>query len=222
MRHLIREIEIPDYTKAEETLNTITHGTGVVFAICVLGYGLAIAKRGHKELAILSCCIYGISMIILYAASSIYHGLPVGDAKRVMRVVDHCTIYLLIAGSYTPVLLTAVRPEHPILAWTIFTAEWMLGLIAAFLTGMDMKKYSRLSMVCYITMGWLIVAALRPTIAAVSWTGFAWLLAGGLCYTLGAVLYKIGKKKRYFHAVFHVFVVFGSILQAVCILKYVL
>jgi len=223
MRHLtIREIDLPDYTKDEERLNTITHGIGVVLAAGVLACGLVIANRGQKSFAVSSCCIYGLSMILLYTVSTAYHGLPTGDAKKVLRVVDHCTIYLLIAGSYTPILLTTVRPEYPLLAWIVFAAEWGLGLFAAFFTGLDMKKYSRLSMICYIAMGWFVLAALKPTITALSWPGFAWLLTGGICYTVGAVLYKIGKRKRYVHAVFHVFVVLASMLQAVCILKYVL
>ena len=222
MRHLtIREIDLPAYTENEERLNTFTHGLGAVLAAGVLALGLVMAERGGKGLAVPGCWIYGLSMLLLYAVSTVYHALPAGDAKRVMRVVDHCTIYLLIAGSYTPILLTAVRPRYPAFAWITFAAEWGLGLLAAFFTALDMKRYSRLSMACYIGMGWLVVAVLKPTVEAVSWSGFAWLLAGGICYTLGAVLYKIGKKKRYFHAVFHVFVVLASILQAVCILKYV-
>ena len=222
MRHLpLRDIDLPDYTRDEELLNMLTHCMGAVLAAGVLTLGLVIAVRCQKDLAVLSCCIYGVSMVVLYLVSSIYHGLPAGNVKRVLRVVDHCTIYLLIAGSYTPILLTAIRPEYPRLAWIVFAAEWGLGLSVAFFTGMDMKKYSRLSMICYITMGWLVLAALKPTIAAISWTGFGWLLMGGICYTIGAVLYKLGKKKRYFHAIFHVFVVIGSMLQAVCILKYV-
>jgi len=221
-RRRIRDTELPIYTKDEELLNTITHVIGVFLAVGILFYGLKVAAAHRKPMAIPSCWVYGLSMILLYTVSSVYHGLPAGDAKRVMRVVDHCTIYLLIAGSYTPILLTAVRPAHPALAWTVCAAEWGIGLLAAFFTAMDMKKYSRLSMTCYIVMGWLVVAALKPTIEAITWDGFLWLLAGGISYTLGAVLYKLGKKKRYFHAVFHVFVVLGSLLQAVCILKYVL
>ena len=223
MRHLtFRDIELPYYTRGEERLNTITHGIGVALAAWVFVYGLIVAGKGHKSLAVSSCCIYGLSMILLYAVSTAYHGLPAGNAKKTLRVVDHCTIYLLIAGSYTPILLTAVRPEHPLLAWIVISAEWGLGLFAAFFTALDMKKYSRLSMICYIAMGWFVVVALKPTIAVLSWHGFAWLLAGGICYTLGAVLYKIGKRQRYFHALFHVFVVLASMLQAVCILRYVL
>ena len=217
----VRDVELPDYEKNEELLNTVTHAAGAVMAAFVLVSGLLVAVRNRKSLAVPSCCIYGLSMFVLYAVSAVYHGLPKGNAKRLMRVIDHCTIYLLIAGSYTPILLTAIRPEHPTLAWTVFAAEWGLGLIAAVLTAINLKKSSRLSMICYIVMGWLVAAALKPTIAALSWKGFAWLLAGGVCYTVGAVLYKAGKKKRYFHTVFHVFVVLASLLQAVCILRYV-
>ena len=218
----INEIELPRYTEGEERLNTLTHAFGALAALGVLVRGLMIAGAHRRELAVLSCWIYGLSMILLYAVSAVYHALPPCRAKKVMRIVDHCTIYLLIAGSYTPVLLTSVRPAHPTLAWGIFAAEWGLGIAAAFFTAVDMKRYGRLSMACYIAMGWLVLAALKPTIEAVTVPGFLWLLAGGISYTLGAVLYKIGKKRRYFHAVFHVFVLLGSALQAVCILRYVL
>ena len=218
----MKEISLPAYTRSEEAVNTATHVVGAMMALVLLGRGLTLARLHGKELALASCWIYGLSMFVLYAASSLYHALPVGRAKRVMRVVDHCTIYLLIAGSYTPVLLTAIRPLHPKLAWAVFAAEWGLGLLAALMTAKDMQRYSRLSMFCYLAMGWLIVLALKPTIEAVGMQGFLWLLAGGIAYTIGALLYKVGKKKRYVHAVFHVFVVLGSLLQAVCILGYVL
>ena len=223
MKHLsYRDLEIPAYTEKEERLNTLTHVLGLVMAVAILVRGLAAARSHGRAYAVPGCWIYGLSMIVLYAVSSIYHGLPVGDSKRMMRIVDHCTIYFLIAGSYTPILLTAVRPAHPTLAWAVFAAEWGLGILGAILTAADMKKYSRLSMACYIGMGWLVVFALRPTIEALTMQGFLWLLAGGISYTVGAVLYKLGKKRRCFHAVFHVFVVLGSLLQAVCILRYVL
>ena len=218
----VQEIDIPQYSAREECLNAATHIFGAAFAVWVLVYGLRLARLHGRELAVESCWIYGLSMLILYLVSSVYHSLPVGNAKRMMRIVDHCTIYALIAGSYTPTLLVAIRPQHPMLAWVIFAAEWGLGLLAGILTAIDMKKYSRASMFCYIAMGWLIVVALKPTIEAVTMPGFLWLLAGGVSYTVGAVLYGIGKRRPYFHTVFHVFAVLGSMLQAVCILKYVL
>ena len=139
-----------------------------------------------------------------------------------MQVIDHCTIYLLIAGTYTPILLAAIRPLYPALSWVLFGIQWGCAAGAAVFTAIDLKKYSKLSMACYIIMGWIIIIAIKPTIDAVSLAGFWWLLAGGVAYTVGAVLYHIGKKKPYFHAVFHLFVLLGSVLQAVCVLYYVM
>ena len=169
----------------------------------------------------MSASVYGAAMIWLYTMSSVYHGLPAGRGKKVMQVIDHCTIYALIAGTYTPILLCAIRPAHPVLAWTVFGCEWGFALLAAALTAIDLKKYSKFSMICYIAMGWFIILAIRPTIEAVTWSGFGWLLAGGVAYTVGAALYGKGKKRRGFHSVFHIFVVLGSVLQAVCILAHV-
>lgn len=203
-------------------MNTVTHILGGVIAVAILVLGLVIAVRHGKPWGVTGAAVYGVSMILLYVMSSVYHGLPVGMGKKVMQVIDHCTIYLLIAGTYTPVLLVSVRPVYPALAWTILGCEWGLGLLAAVLTAIDLKKYSKLSMACYIAMGWLIVLAIKPTIETVSLAGFLWLLAGGVAYTVGAALYVAGKKRPYFHSVFHIFVVLGSVLQAVCILGYVL
>lgn len=216
------ERELPAYSREEERLNTLTHILGGVMGAAILACGLVTAGRHQNPWAVVGCAVYGVSMILLYAVSSIYHGLPAGRAKRLLRIFDHCTIYALIAGTYTPILLAAVRPAHPVQAWTILGCEWGLGLLAAVLTAVDLKKYSKLSMACYIGMGWLVVAALKPTLEAVTLPGFLWLLAGGVAYTVGAVLYVRGKKRKWLHTVFHVFVVLGSALQAVCVLRYVL
>ena len=218
----LRERALPDYTPGEERLNMVTHLVGAVISLPILICGLVLSAKHANPWAVVGCCIYGASLLLLYTMSSLYHGLPDGMGKRVLRVIDHCTIYLLIAGTYTPILLVSIRPDHPALAWTMLGLEWVLGLTAAVLTAIDLQKYSKVSMACYIAMGWLIVFALKPTIEAVGLTGFLWLLAGGVAYTVGAVLYGIGKKRRYFHGVFHVFVLLGSVLQAVCILLYVL
>ena len=204
----VQEIDIPQYSAREECLNAATR--------------LKLARLHGRELAVESCWIYGLSMLILYLVSSVYHSLPVGNAKRVMRIVDHCTIYALIAGSYTPTLLVAIRPQHPTLAWVIFAAEWGLGLLAGILTAIDMKKYSKASMFCYIAMGWLIVVALKPTIEAVTMPGFLWLLAGGVSYTVGAVLYGMGKSVRWMHSIFHLFVVAGSVCHILAVLLFAL
>ncbi len=218
----LRERALPDYTRGEEITNMVTHIVGAALSLPILLGGVILAAYHRNPWAIASCCVYGLTMLWLYTMSSVYHGLPAGTGKRVLQVIDHCTIYALIAGTYTPILLVSLRPQYPVLAWTVFGCEWGLGLAAAALTAVDLHKYSRISMLCYIAMGWLIVLALRPTVAAVGMKGFCWLLAGGIAYTIGAVLYGIGKKKRYFHSVFHVFVLLGSLLQAVCILFSVL
>ena len=218
----IDQRELPDYSRGEELMNMITHIAGGAIGASVMVFGILIAAHHRNPWAIVSVCVYGAAMVWLYAMSSIYHGLNAGRGKKVMQVLDHCTIYALIAGTYTPILLAAVRPEHPGLAWTVFGCEWGLAALGATLTAIDLKKYRVFSMVCYIGMGWFILLALRQTVEAITLPGFLWLLGGGLAYTLGAVLYVMGKRKPYFHSVFHIFVVLGSFLQAVCILRYVL
>lgn len=213
--------QLPTYTFGEEMMNMITHIIGGAFGVIVLVFSILISASHDNVWGIVGGSIYGASLIALYSVSSIYHGLKPGMAKKVMQVVDHCTIYFLIAGTYTPILLSAIRPLYPTLSWMIFGVQWGIALIAATLTAIDLKKYSKLSMFCYLLMGWMVIIALKPTLEAVGWAGFWWLLAGGIFYTVGAVLYALGKKKKYFHSVFHIFVDFGSIAQAICILLYV-
>ena len=218
----LRERTLPDYMRGEEITNMVTHIVGAALSLPVLIGGIIVSAYHRNPWAIVGCCIYALTMLWLYTMSSVYHGLGDNIGKRVMQVIDHCTIYALIAGTYTPILLVAIRPKYPALAWTLFGCEWGFGAAAAAMTAIDLKKYSRASMACYIAMGWLIVLALGPTIETVGMKGFLWLLAGGLAYSVGAVLYVLGKKRRYFHSIFHVFVILGSLLQAVCILFYVL
>lgn len=213
--------QLPNYSSGEETFNMVSHIVGGGLGVLILAAGIILSAVHHNPWAIAGCSVYGVSMIVLYTMSSVYHGLRIGLGKKVLQVIDHCTIYLLIAGTYTPILLASIRPQHPALAWTIFGLEWGLAALAATLTAIDLKKYTRVSMICYISMGWLIAIAIKPTIDVLGSRGFLWLLAGGISYTIGAVLYGIGKKRRYFHGIFHIFVLLGSMLQAVCILLYV-
>mgnify|MGYP002349647776 FL=1 len=139
-----------------------------------------------------------------------------------LQVLDHCSFYFMIAGTYTPILLVAVRPLHPALAWSVFGAEWALTALAVTLTAIDLKQYRVFSMFCYLFMGWAVVFFAPVAIHTLSAAGFWLLLSGGLAYTLGAILYGIGSKKRWFHGMFHVFVLAGSILQFLAIFLYVL
>jgi hemolysin III len=141
-------------------------------------------------------------------------------AKKVMQVIDHCTIYFLIAGSYTVIILSAVRPRYPALAWSIFGFEWTLALVAAALTAIDLKKYSVFSMVCYIGMGWAIIPFSRQVLEVLTVPGFLFLLFGGIAYTIGSILYGLGKKKKWMHSVFHIFVNLGALLQFFSVLLY--
>ncbi len=213
---------LPNYTRGEELFNMISHIVGGAFGVAALVVGVILAAQTRDAWKIVSISIYGATLVTMYTVSSIYHGLTHDTAKKVMQVIDHCDIYFLIAGTYTPILLCAIRPHNSAIAWTIFGVEWGLTALAATLNAIDLKKFSKLSMTCYIGMGWCIVAVLRPTIEYLTMEGFWWLLWGGIAYTIGAVLYAVGKKVHYMHSVFHIFVVIGSLLQYVAIIRYII
>lgn len=219
-RERIDRVILPDYTRGEELFNAVTHVLGLIIGGTVLTLAMLASKRRGGAWDMLGAIVYGISMLAVYAVSSIYHGLKKGRAKKAMRIVDHCTIYLLIAGTYTPVLLSAIRPQNPAMAWIVLACEWAVAAFAAAMTARDLQGSSKKSMLCYIAMGWLIVLVLRPAVQALTPRGFIWLLTGGIVYTIGAALYGLGKKKRYIHGIFHIFVDVASVLQAVCILRY--
>ena len=221
-RTKLRDRILPNYTRGEERFNTISHIVGGGFGVIALvACVLRAALRGNPW-GVVGSAIYGASMILLYTVSSVYHGLHHPMAKKVMQIIDHCTIYLLIGGTYTPILLCSIRPVSPGWGWTLFGIVWGLAAMAATFTAIDLKKYAVLSMCCYIGMGWCIVIAADTAIKAIPIGGLLWLLAGGISYTVGAILYGLGKKHRYMHSVFHLCVVLGSILQCICILFYVL
>ena len=162
-------------------------------------------------------------MISLYTMSSIYHGLrPDGMAKKVFQVIDHCSIFFLIAGTYTPITLCTVREANPVLGWTIFGIVWGMAILGCILNSIDLKKFKKFSMICYLGMGWCIVVAAKPMIEILK-PGALWLLlAGGIAYTVGAIFYGCGKRAKYMHSVFQLFVVAGSILHFLCIALYIL
>lgn len=221
-RTKLKDRTLPDYTKGEERFNTVSHIVGGGFGVIALVACVLISARKGDPWAIVGSAIYGASMVLLYTVSSVYHGLHHQMAKKVMQVLDHCTIYLLIGGTYTPILLCSIRPVSPGWAWALFGIVWGLAVMAATFTAIDLKKYAVLSMCCYIGMGWCIVIATKTLLRAVPVAGLVWLLAGGIAYTVGAVLYGLGKKCRYMHSVFHLFVVAGSLLHLVFIIGFVL
>lgn len=213
---------LPDYSKGEEIMNMVTHIVGGGLGIIALVLCVVRAALDGSAAAIVGSAIYGASMIALYSVSSVYHGLRPGTGKKVMQIIDHCMIYFLIAGSYTPILLAAFLPAYPVLGWVLMGAEWGLCILATALTAIDLHRYQVFSMVCYICMGWGIVFFLPQALEVMTSAGFSLLLAGGIAYTIGAVLYGIGAKKHWMHSVFHIFVVLGSLLQFLAIFFYAL
>ncbi len=208
---------LPDYTNGEEIFNMVTHivggGLGVVYlALCVIFAAL------HRNMwGVVSSAIYGASVISLFTMSSVYHGLKHPMAKKVMQVMDHCTIYFMIAGTYTPIMLSLLRKTNPVIAWVIFGVVWGVAALAITFTAIDLKKYNVFSMICYIAMGWCVIVTIVPVYKALTFWGFMWLFGGGIMYTIGAVLFCIGTKKRYIHSIFHIFVVLASVMHFLCI-----
>lgn len=221
-RTRIKDRALPDYTKGEEIFNMASHIAGAVFGVFALVTCVITAASHRNVWSIVSGAIYGFSMIVLYTVSSVYHGLTGSTGKKVMQVIDHCVIYLLICGTYTPIVLCALREYSPALGWGIFAAVWGVAALGAVFTAIDLKKYSKLSMACYIGIGWCIILAIKPMLTVLPREAFMWLLGGGVAYTVGAVLYALGSKHRYMHSVFHLFVLAGSITHYITIIKYIL
>lgn len=219
---MAQKIILPKYTKGEEIFNMVSHIVGgglggVVLVLCVVFSAIKGSLGG-----VLSSVVYGVTMIMLYTMSSIYHGLKNEKAKKVFRVLDHCTIYFLIAGTYTPIAVLGLTKVNVAVAWIVFGIEWGFAALAVTLTAVNLKKFQIFSMICYIVMGWCIIAFIPTATEALTQKGFILMLAGGIFYTIGAILYGIGKKKKYMHSVFHLFVLCGSVLQFLSIIFYLI
>lgn len=220
----INTTETPLYTKGEEIFNMVSHIVGGALAIAAVTLCVIMAAIHHNVWGVVSGAIYGGSMIILYTMSSIYHGLRHNTAKKVFRVIDHCSIFFLIAGTYTPFMLSGLRPYRPGLAWTIFGVIWGAAALGITLNAVNMKKFKVFSMICYLAMGWCVATVTGPLIKYFNPICLIFLLIGGISYTIGAFLYGLGKKKkiRYIHSIFHLFVLAGSILHFFSILFYLM
>lgn len=218
----LKDRPFPDYSRREELFNSVSHACGVVVALVLMWIAVRAALQCGKPYALVSSVVYVSSLLVMFLVSSIYHGLPKGMPKQVMRVVDHCDIFVTIAGTYTPIMMLGVLPINPAMAWSILAVEWGVAVIGVVLNAIDLKKYAKFSMVCYLAMGWCVVISLKDTVAAMTWPGFSYILGGGVAYTIGAVLYLIGKRKPYRHFVFHLFVLLAAVIQFVGIWKYLL
>lgn len=213
---------LPVYTGGEEIFNMVSHIVGGAVGVITLLACVLISAFDKNVMGVVCSAVFGASMITLYTMSSIYHGLKNETAKKVFQVIDHCTIYFLIAGTYTPMVLCGLMRTSPMWAWIIFFIVWGCAAVATILTAIDLKKYKVFSMICYVAMGWAILLSIKNMYYAIGPAGFALLLGGGVAYTGGIVFYKLGKNKKYFHSIFHLFVLVGSITHALCVIFYVL
>lgn len=208
----------PLYGKGEELFNAISHIVGGGLGLIFLAVLLAAASREPTYGKYVSATVYSLSVIALYTMSALYHFLPQGRAKRVFRIFDHCTIFILIAGCYTPFCL--IPFAGTVSGNVILGVEWGLALLGITFNGINMrwKAVKVLSMVAYVVMGWMIIPAVPLLLATVSPACFAWLLAGGISYTVGIVFFALGKNHKYMHCVWHLFVLAGSACQFVSVL----
>lgn len=207
------------YTLGEELINSISHGIGAGLGIAALV--LCIVKScspldGYK---LASSIVFGVTTTLLYLMSCLYHALKVNRAKHVFRVIDHCTIFLLIAGTYTPYTLNTLRG---LTGWLLFGIVWGVGILGIVLNAVSLRRFAKLSVACYIALGWVVLFASKQLVSALDPTGLWLLLIGGIAYTVGAILYGIGSKKRYFHSVFHFFCLIGTAFHFLSIYLYVL
>ncbi|MBR5295283.1 MAG: hemolysin III family protein [Clostridia bacterium] len=218
------KLTLPPYSRAEEICNMVTHIVGGAFGIFALFFCVIKSALSGNVLGMVSSIVYGVSIVLLFTMSSLYHGLIPINAKKVFRVIDHCTIYLLIAGTYTPIVLVSLLRVSPFWAWLVFGIVWGSAIFAITLTAIDMQRFRIFSMISYLAMGWCILICLKDCITAVGGAGMLLIFIGGVLYTIGAVIYSIGKHKNvpYAHSVFHVFVLFACILHFLAIYCYVL
>ena len=224
MRTPLDERKLPDYTRGEEIFNMVTHIAGGAFGIAVLVLCIVFSAARRDWRAFAGGLVYGLTMIFLYTVSSVYHGLTAVRAKKVMQVLDHCTIYALIFGTYIPILLTGLYDSYPKVTQIILCCISVGTAVGVTFTAIDFHRYRIISHTCYFTVGWCAIFALKFIVRAFGLPFFMWILAGGCFYTFGMIFYGLGKNRRWFHSVFHIFILLGSIFQFVgiftgCILK---
>jgi hemolysin III len=206
------------YSFREEIAHSATHGLGILLSVVGLFALLVVAQRSGDVRHVVASVVYGLTLILLYLASTLYHSIPYPRAKRILKVIDHSAIYLLIAGTYTPFTLISLRGA---LGWTLFGLVWGMALLGITLKVAAIGRFRWLSIVLYLGMGWLVLVALRPLADAVSPAGVRLLFLGGIAYTLG-VLFYTWRRLPYHHAVWHLFVLAGSVLHFFAVLLYVL
>ncbi|MFH0981192.1 MAG: hemolysin III family protein [Planctomycetota bacterium] len=211
-------IALPTYSRGQETANSITHGLGIVLSVAGLAVLVVLAALRGTAWHVVSFSVYGVTLVLLFTASTLYHSFRSPRVKRVLRVIDHSSIYLLIAGSYTPLTLVPLRGAW---GWSLFGCVWAIALAGIFVKAYYTGRFRLLSTLVYLALGWLAVVAVKPLLGMLPVAGFLWLLAGGVVYSSGTVFYS-WKKLPYHHAIWHLFVLAASICHYIAIVLYVL
>lgn len=206
------------YSLGEEIFNSTSHGIGMLIALASLVLMILISISHGSGIGTLASIVFGLTLLLLYTSSTLYHALTHEKAKKVFKILDHCTIYLLIAGTYTPYALITIGGNRGLL---IFVIIWISALLGILLNAINLERWKILSIILYLAMGWAIVLYLPQLIAGLSTGGLALLIAGGLAYTLGVIFYVI-KKVPYFHSVWHLFVLAGSVCHILSVMLFVL
>ena len=206
------------YSLGEEIFSSVTHGIGALLGIAALVLLVVFAAKAHNVYGVVSGALYGSTLIILFLMSTLYHAIAAKGAKKVFRIMDHCSIYLLIAGTYTPVALCSLRNNG---GWVLFGIVWGVTILGIVLNAINMEKFKLISLISYIVLGWAIVAWWGAVVANVAPAGIALLLIGGIVYMLGVVFYCL-KNVAYMHSIWHLFVLAGSVLHFFAVLLYVI
>ena len=212
-------VSIPKYSLAEELINSISHGIGALLGIAALVLCIVYAAIKSDAWAVVGVSIYGATLVILYTISTIYHALKINKAKRVFRVLDHCSVFLMIAGTYTPYTLVTL---HGALGWVIFGIVWGCTILGIVFNSIDVDKFQTVSVILNLVVGWIVIIAFKALLTSLGWPGVILLISGGVLYSVGAFLYTIGKKIKFMHSIFHFFVVAGSICHFFSIFFYVI
>lgn len=206
------------YTLGEEIFNSVSHGVGAGISVAACVLMIIRAAIVGTAIQVVSVSIFGASLIILYMMSTLYHALTNPKAKKVFQIFDHCSIFILIAGTYTPYTLVAMKGA---LGWTIFGTLWGVTALGIVLNAIGIEKFKKLSMVLYVVMGWCVIFAIKPVVSYLGVWGSLLLLAGGIFYTVGIIFYA-KKKIKYMHSIWHIFVVLGSVSMILSVLFFLI
>ena len=212
-RTKLADRQLPIYSTGEEIFNSVSHIVGAVFGVYALVACVVKAEQSHSGRSMASALVYGICTLLLFTMSGVYHGSVVVPIKKVLQIIDHCGVFLMFAGTYTPIMLCGLYRTRPIESNIMLSIVYLLTAVGITLKCIDIKSSHTVTLIMQIITGWMLLLVAVPLYRAIGFRDFALIFGGGLLYTVGAVLYQLGAKKKYFHSVFHIFVLAGCFVQ---------